>query len=155
MAVLPVGQRALSASRVVKLWDLDTGKEIWALGGHEDKVLAAVLPDNNRAVSGCADCTLRLWSLKSGELIRTLPGHDHRVTAVAVLPDGHRAVSASLDRTLKLWDLEDGQQIRTFLGPTDPKKPCQLTGGAVTALAVLPNSRHALFASDTTLRLLI
>jgi WD40 repeat protein len=145
VAVLPGNRQALSASRQVKLWDLVARKEVWALGGHEESVLAmAALPDGRRVATACRDRMLRLVDLQDGQLIRTFPGHEQAVTAVVVMPDGRRLLSASSDRTLRLWDSEDGRQIRVFPGH----------GDSVLDVSVLPDGRRALSASaDRTLRL--
>src|SRR4029077_12149273 len=85
--------------------------------GHTDRVNAVtVLPAGQRALSACADGTLKLWDLTSGTVLQTFEGHTHRVNAVTVLPDGRRALSGSADRTLRLWDTISGEQLAAFHG---------------------------------------
>ena len=69
MAVTPDGQRAVSASwdNTLKVWDLDSGRELRTLEGHSDSVNGvAVTPDGKRAVSASWDNTLKVWDLESG-----------------------------------------------------------------------------------------
>jgi WD40 repeat protein len=64
VAVTPDGRRAVSASAddTLKVWDLETGRELRTLEGHTDWISAvAVTPDGRRAVSASADQTLRVW----------------------------------------------------------------------------------------------
>ena len=78
MAVTPDGQRAVSASedQTLKVWDLDSGRELRTLTGHTGSVTAvAVTPDGQRAVSASGDETLKVWDLDSGRELRTLTGH--------------------------------------------------------------------------------
>jgi len=146
VAVFADGKKAISASddNTLKVWNLESGKEIRTLEGHTYWVRAvAVLPDGKKAISASGDKTLKVWDLESGKEIRTLEGHTGWVNAVAVLPDGKKAISASGDNTLKVWDLESGKEIRTLEGHTD----------WVNAVAVLPDGKKAISASsDNTLK---
>jgi WD40 repeat protein len=112
------GKRAVSTSSdtTLKVWDLDTGRDVRTLEGHSEEVFSgvAVTPDGKRAVSASADKTLRLWDLDTGSVLRILEGHSHEIWRVAVTADGKRAVSASADNTLKVWDLDTGLAIATF-----------------------------------------
>ncbi len=121
----------------LKLWDLETGREISTLRGHKNSVNAvAIAPDGQIAVSASSDNTLKLWNLQTGRdfsslsshlkllklwdletqrEISTLKGHKESVNAVVITPDGQTAVSASSDYTLKLWNLQTGREISTLL----------------------------------------
>jgi WD40 repeat protein len=115
--VTPDGKQAVSASwdQTLKVWDLDSGRELRTLVGHSRSVSGvAVTPDGKRAVSASFDNALKVWDLDSGRELRTLEGHLDSVNGVAVTPDGKRAVSASSDKTLKVWDLESGAVVATF-----------------------------------------
>ena len=57
MAVTPDGRRAVSASAddTLKVWDLESGRELHTLSGHAHSVFTvAVRPDGRRAVSASA-----------------------------------------------------------------------------------------------------
>ena len=145
VAVTPDGRRAVSASadRTLKVWELETGRELHTLAGHTHLVRAvAVTPDGRRAVSASEDQTLKVWELETGHELHTLAGHTGEITAVAVTPDGRRAVSASNDETLKVWELETGHELHILAGHTN----------AVRAVAVTPDGRRAVSASWDTLK---
>ena len=60
------GQRLYPArsDEVVRLWDLETGKELLYLGGHRGAPFCVVFtPDGGHALSGATDFTVRLWRL--------------------------------------------------------------------------------------------
>jgi WD40 repeat protein len=129
LAVTPDSRRAIAAlsggfrldgtlpGDVVKVWDLDTGLEVYALDGHSGQVVSiAVSPDGRRAVSASDDGTVKVWDLKLGRLAHTLSGHSDQVQAVLVTTDSRLVVSASLDSTVKVWDLSTGGLLRTLIG---------------------------------------
>jgi WD40 repeat protein len=120
-----------SGDNTLKVWDLETGREIKTLRGHFHFVDAvAIMSDGNKAVSGSDDKTIRVWDLENGQEIITLEGHTDWVNAVVVTSDGRNALSGSRDSTLKVWDLESGQMIVEFSGD-----------GAITSIALAPDGR--------------
>jgi WD40 repeat protein len=114
VAMTPDGQYAVSASadRALKVWDLESGRQLRTLDDHISAV--AMSADGRRAISGSPDTTLKVWDLETGRRTHTLAGHDGAVTGVSVAADWRRAVSASHDGTLKMWDLETGRELRTI-----------------------------------------
>ncbi|MEZ2315169.1 MAG: WD40 repeat domain-containing protein, partial [Microcoleus sp.] len=121
VAIAPDGKTAISASfdQTLKIWDIDSGRELRTLTDHTSGVSAvAIAPNGKTAVSASADKTLKIWDTDSGTELRTLTGHAHRVTAVAIAPDGKTAISASSDNTLKIWDTDSGTELRTLTGHT-------------------------------------
>jgi hypothetical protein len=117
----PDGRRAASSSgrtvrnenlvpvdSAVRLWDVETGRELRRLVGHTDAVACvAFSPEGRRLLSGGADNSLRLWDVESGRELLRLDGHDKWVFSVAFSPDGRRALSGGADQTVRLWDLPD------------------------------------------------
>jgi WD40 repeat protein len=145
VAVSRDGRWAVSASadRTLKVWDLETGRELRTLSGHSGLVNGVAVSGDGRAVSASTDRTLKVWDLETGRELRTLSGHTGGVNGVAVSGDGRRAVSASRDRTLKVWDLETGRELRTLSGHSDE----------VSGVAVSGDGQRAVSASwDQTLK---
>ncbi|HLP44772.1 MAG TPA: WD40 repeat domain-containing protein, partial [Candidatus Kapabacteria bacterium] len=67
-AVTPDGKRVVSASddSTLKMWELESGKEIRTFTGHQDYVRhCAITPDGKWVVSASDDKTLKLWELES------------------------------------------------------------------------------------------
>ncbi|WP_420372192.1 NACHT and WD repeat domain-containing protein [Microcystis aeruginosa] len=115
----PDGKTSVSGSwdNTIKLRNVETGKEIRTLKGHDNWVNSVNFsPDGKTLVSGSNDKTIKLWNVETGQEIRTLHGHDEPVLNVNFSPDGKTLVSGSWDNTIKLWDVETGQEIRTLSG---------------------------------------
>jgi WD40 repeat protein len=53
-----------SEDKTIKLWNLDTGKEIRTLQGHDSYVNSVSFsPDRKTLATGSADKTIKLWNL--------------------------------------------------------------------------------------------
>ena len=69
---------------------------------HFGRVMAlVVLPDNQHALSGAMDRTVKLFNVNDGAVLRTFK-HAGPVTSIALLPDGLRFVSGSWDKTARI-----------------------------------------------------
>jgi WD40 repeat protein len=101
----------------VKIWDTTSGKELFALRGHQDPVWGvAFAPDGQMVGSASGDRTIKLWDLITGVERATLRGHTNQVDAVSFSPDGKFLASASHDRTVRLWNLSTLKEHTLFQG---------------------------------------
>ncbi|QLE42135.1 protein kinase [Nostoc sp. C052] len=114
-----------SWDNTIKLWDINTGKEIRTLTGHANWVNSvAFSPDGKFLASGSADCTIKLWQVGTGIEIQTLTGHSDAVSSVAYCPrtpatnsqDKQLVASGSNDYTIKLWQGYTPRNIYTLTG---------------------------------------
>ena len=84
------------------MWLLDgTLKNTFKLHTHNVVALVA-LPDNQHALSGSDDNTVKLFNVNDGAVLRTFKHHTDPVTSLALLPDGLRFVSGSWDGTARI-----------------------------------------------------
>jgi len=63
------------------------------------------LPDNQHALSGSVDKTVKLFNVNDGAVLRTFTHHTSWVRRLALLPDGLRFVSGSGDKTARIAEI--------------------------------------------------
>ncbi len=113
------GQKLFSASadNTIKIWDIDTGKEIHTLRGHSSAVNYLVIsPDGQKLFSASADQTIKVWDSATGKAIGTLKGHSSSINYLTISSDGQKLFSASADKTIKIWDSDTGKVIHELSG---------------------------------------
>src|SRR5262249_54516840 len=73
----------------VRLWDVQTGRQLHRMRGHTGWVLSvAFSPDGRRVASGGEGGIVRLWEVNSGQEVLTLDGHTpSAVGGIAFRPD--------------------------------------------------------------------
>jgi WD40 repeat protein len=120
VAVSPDGKRYLAGGndKAIQVYDIDTGKALAKLEGHDDKCYGLFSPDGKWILTYSPDKTLRLWNADNGKLLHKLEGHTEACSGV-FSPDSKQVLSYGPDKTLRLWDAVTGKAVRTFDGPTD------------------------------------
>ncbi len=65
-----------SGDKTVKLWSVESQKDVTTLKGHSDYVRSVTFsPDSKYLASGSGDNTIKLWSVESQKEVTTLQGH--------------------------------------------------------------------------------
>jgi tetratricopeptide (TPR) repeat protein len=121
-AFSPDGGRVLTGStdKTIRLWEVETGKELHLLEGHRSHIRSvAFSPDGRFALSGALDATARLWDLETAKEVRSFEGPRMPIQCVAFSPDGRRVLAGGNDKTLFMWDAETGKELRRFEGHTN------------------------------------
>ncbi|KAM0789190.1 hypothetical protein ACM66B_000036 [Microbotryomycetes sp. NB124-2] len=95
-----------SWDRTVRIWNLETGKEVGVLVGHS-RGIRALQFDALKLVTGSMDSTLKIWNWRTGECLRTLRGH--RDAVICLTYDKQLLVSGSGDSTIRVWDFGTGE----------------------------------------------
>ncbi len=152
LCLMPDGRHFLSAGsdRVLRLWDLQTGRELYQAAHPGQAISIAVTPDGRYALLGTDFGSILKWRLpplpQSGERIAEERGDAEKVGEVRILgsgvgrfgrmrflPDGERVLAGG--DCLSLWNTRTGEKIREFTGPS--------RGGSY-AVNISRNGRYAL-----------
>ena len=97
-----------------RLWDVQTGQELFALKGHSSPVTAvAFSPDGRRLATGSEDKGIKLWDLTTGEELIVLKGHRSWIVnnSIGFSPDGSLLFSAEWLRHVKFWRAATEQEV--------------------------------------------
>lgn len=107
---------AANNNQNIKLWNMETGKEVATLSGHSDKVTCiAFSPGNGRILASYSyDKTIKLWDIETKRCLGTLNDHRDSVYILAFSPDGEILASSSNDNTIRLWYPNTGELPKTL-----------------------------------------
>jgi WD40 repeat protein len=134
-----------AGSRVVDVWDTDTGQLVHRLRGHTWNVRdVAFDPSGQFLASAGGDSTVRIWDVRTGEeLVKLQPKHDGNATSVAFSPDGRYLASGSMDQSVKVWRTGNWELLRTIPD----------AHGGVKSVAFAPDSRRLAWGgTDSTVK---
>lgn len=108
-----------SDSRIVKLWDAETGAmlQTYQIEDRAVRVLA-FSADGSKIIIGSVNGSLTLFET-DGALIRTLAGHSRAVLS-ASFTDENTLLSTGFDNTMRVWDLTSGFEVRRFDTSDEP-----------------------------------
>jgi WD40 repeat protein len=128
--ISPDGKWVISASsdQTVKLWDIETGKELRTFSGHANEIYAvAFLQDGKSFISVSSDKTSKQWNIEKENEVKTFAGHTSDIRALSINPNGKTFITGSFDNTVRLWDIESGTLIKKFI---HEGKDCRITSVA-------------------------
>src|SRR5262249_3384965 len=120
------GRRLLSGARdgTVRLWDMESGKELRCLEKAGQVNSVALSADGRRALIGTYEGLIRWWDVDNWEELRRFES-PRGVWSVALSPDNRYALVAGGTEgpnnraILQLWDLQEGKDLGRFGEPTN------------------------------------
>jgi WD40 repeat protein/tRNA A-37 threonylcarbamoyl transferase component Bud32 len=129
--------------RPIKVWDVDTGKEVLSLPGQRFFLSGLAFSPDAKRLAGCfGDGTMKVWELEAGEEVLSLKAGTS-IGPVAYSPDGKR-FAACEGPLVKVRDAETGRVVLSLAGHTD----------RAGAIAFSPDGRRIATGShDLTARL--
>ncbi|XP_066594680.1 uncharacterized protein [Prorops nasuta] len=109
-----------SADRVIKIWDLPTGKLKVSLTGHISSVRDLAFSKRHPYLFSCGeDRQVKCWDLEYNKVIRHYHGHLSAVYSMALHPSIDVLVTAGRDSTGRVWDMRTKANVHTLVGHTN------------------------------------
>lgn len=134
-----------AADRVIKIWDLASGKLRLSLTGHVSTVRGLAVSAKHPYLFSCGeDRQVKCWDLEYNKVIRHYHGHLSAVYSLALHPTIDVLATAGRDSTARIWDMRTKANIHTLTGHTN-------TVASVVAQA--SNPQIITGSHDSTIRL--
>lgn len=106
-----------SADRVIKIWDLATGKLKISLTGHISSVRGLAFSQRHPYLFSCGeDRQVKCWDLEYNKVIRHYHGHLSAVYSMALHPTIDVLVTSGRDSTARVWDMRSKANVHTLTG---------------------------------------
>ncbi|CAL1268764.1 unnamed protein product [Larinioides sclopetarius] len=119
-----------SNDRIIKIWDLASGKLKLSLTGHISAVRGLAISARQPYLFSCGeDKQVKCWDLEYNKVIRHYHGHLSGVYATALHPTIDILVTGGRDSTARVWDMRTKANIHTLSGHTNTvaSVQCQAT----------------------------
>jgi eukaryotic-like serine/threonine-protein kinase len=101
---------AATFSGLIKIWDIETGKEGRTFRGSAGMV--ALSPDGERVATVVGAGNIHVWNTATGkEELPPFPGHSSPVQGIVYSPDGQKLATAAWDKTAIIWDATSGKKL--------------------------------------------
>ncbi|XP_050397784.2 telomerase protein component 1 [Patella vulgata] len=95
---------------IVRLYDLQTGKEVKMFCGHSDPISDVCFAGKTILCSASYDNSVSLWHVDNGHRIAVLSNHKRRVNSCSANESGKLVATASWDCTVRVWSTSKGEQ---------------------------------------------
>lgn len=109
-----------AGDRVIKIWDLASGKLKLSLTGHVSTVRGLAVSAKHPYLFSCGeDRQVKCWDLEYNKVVRHYHGHLSAVYSMALHPTIDVLVTAGRDSTARIWDMRTKANIHTLVGHTN------------------------------------
>jgi WD40 repeat protein len=141
-AMRAAGIQKIMADGAVRVWDVDSGRQLFSCGGHTGNVAAISYSQDGRRLASALNSTgeVRVWDVRTPPERQAAPGAPSSVHAVCFSPDGRRLASASGDVLLlntpgqvTVWDAAAGVPGLVLPHPTPVRSVCFSPSGDLLA----------------------
>ena len=92
-----------SADKTIKIWEIESGKCLNTLKGHNDEVFDIIQITNEKIASCSNNGHIKIWNFNDGECIKTIKTG---ISIYLLYKLSEQIILCSSDYKLKLWNIE-------------------------------------------------
>ncbi|WVR05318.1 hypothetical protein IAU60_002332 [Kwoniella sp. DSM 27419] len=130
-----------SYDRILRSWDVETGKQVRTFSGHSQSTLAVAFNSTgNTLASGSKDKHIRLWDAVGGVCINNITGCLGEITSVEFDQENRYLLAGCKDNSNRLWDLRMQRNIYRYTGHQNTSKNLVRCGFAHNASLIIGGS---------------
>jgi len=109
-----------AGDRIIKIWDLASGKLKLSLTGHVSTVRGLAVSKRQPYLFSCGeDKQVKCWDLEYNKVIRHYHGHLSACYTLALHPTIDMLITAGRDSVARVWDIRTKAAVHTLSGHTN------------------------------------
>ena len=136
--------------RIFRVWEIDTGKELFAVENHADWIFdLAYSADGKKLLTASRDRSAKVWDQTTAEPLLTFAQHTDAVYAVGANPEGTIACSIGADKQLRFWQMEGNGDQKSAI-PAHQDTASRLVYAPSGKLVITAGNDHRVIAWNPT-----
>ena len=110
-----------SDSKTIKLFEVNTGKELRTICGFSNLVSTAVFSEDGKYIAAAVmekdfSYSLYIWESATGKQYKSFGKEPVSTEVVLFSKDGKNLITGGWDNKIKIWNIEKGEVIKEFVG---------------------------------------
>jgi WD40 repeat protein len=103
----PDGLRIVTSSEAIKVWDIATGDELYAIEEYDPN--EAIFSPDGQFIVAVNETQILTFEAETGELYHSAPGPGNNFVVLIFSPDGSHFAASNYDGSVMIWNYAEGE----------------------------------------------